>query len=186
MAGKFQHPVNERLDLCDDCRITAAYRIRWGMRRLAALLIALGLAACATEAPSTRPGAAGAQNGHFYPGLTCAPFARALSGVVLSGDGADWWAEAAGRYPRSQRPAVGSILVFRRNPRLASGHVSVVSRVIDARHISVIHGNWVPRSLDKDQLVVDVSAHNDWTAVRVWYPPSNQLGARSEEHTSEL
>jgi hypothetical protein len=27
-----------------------------------------------------------------------------------------------------------------------------------------------------DQPVEDVSPGNDWTAVRVWYPPVNQLG----------
>ena len=33
-----------------------------------------------------------------------------------------------------------------------------------------------PSQLDEDQLVVDVSAGNDWSEVRVWYPPVNQLG----------
>ena len=66
--------------------------------------------------------------------------------------------------------------VFRRGARLPSGHVSVVSRVLDARHIHVIQANWVRDELDEDQLIVDVSPHNDWTAVRVWYPPADQMG----------
>ena len=143
------------------------------MRPAAVLALLLLLAACAGPAPRSAPGLASA---HRYPGLTCAPFARAEVGVALSGDAAAWWEESAGRYVHSQRPAVGSVLVFRRSARLPSGHVSVVSRLLDARRILVIQANWVPRELDTDQLVVDVSARNDWSAVRVWYPPTDRLG----------
>jgi surface antigen len=97
----------------------------------------------------------------------------------LQGDAADWWAAASGRYARVSQPEVGSVLVFRRTERLRSGHVSVVSRLLDPRRIHVIQANWMPGELDLDQLVVDVSAHNDWTAVRVWYPPGDQLGGHS-------
>jgi hypothetical protein len=34
----------------------------------------------------------------------------------------------------------------------------------------------VPNELDQDQLVVDVSERNDWSEVRVWYPPTATLG----------
>ena len=139
----------------------------------AILLLALALAGCATH-ERTGPNLAAAHGG--YSGLTCAPFARRLTGLALRGDAADWWGEASGRYARQGRPAVGSVLVFRRAPRLPSGHVSVVSRVLDGRHIHVIQANWVHDELDEDQLVVDVSPRNDWTAVRVWYPPGDQLG----------
>ena len=105
------------------------------------------------------------------------PFARALTGLALAGNGADWWAAANGRYARSPVPQTGSVLVFRRAQRLPDGHVSVVSRVLDSRRIHVIQANWVPGQLDLDQLVVDVSERNDWSAVRVWYPPANQLGS---------
>lgn len=144
------------------------------MRRAIALSLLLLLAACAGAAPRTGPNLAYA---HRYPGLTCAPFARTLAGFHLRGDAADWWGEAAGRYLRTDHPAVGSALVFRRTRRLPSGHVSVVSRLLDARRILVIQANWVPGELDEDQLVVDVSRRNDWSAVRVWYPPLNRLGS---------
>ena len=144
------------------------------MFRTVALLLVLSLAACAGgAAPRTGPNLAAT---HPYPGLSCVPFARALTGLALSGDAADWWAHAAGRYARAATPEVGGVLVFRRTERLHSGHVSVVSEVLDTRHIHVIQANWMPGELDVDQLVVDVSARNDWTSVRVWYPPGALLG----------
>jgi hypothetical protein len=136
------------------------------------LLSALALAACG--APS-RPPAASVS--YRQPGLTCAPFARELSGVALYGDAADWWVHAVGRYDRSSRPEVGGILVFRRSARLPSGHVSVVSELLGSRQIHVTQANWVSGEMDEDQLVVDVSEMNDWSAVRVWYPPVEALGA---------
>src|SRR6201996_7678443 len=71
--------------------------------------------------------------------VECAPFARALTGVSLSGAAADWWGQAGGRYERSAVPEVGSVLVLRRSDRLPSGHVAVVSRVVSRRQIMVAH-----------------------------------------------
>jgi surface antigen len=144
------------------------------MRRITLLSLLLTLAACAGSAPRTGPNLAYA---HTYPGLSCAPFARQLTGFALNGDAAEWWGEAASRYARSHRPQVGSVLVFRRAARVPSGHVSVVSRLLDSRRILVIQANWVRGQLDEDQLIVDVSPRNDWTAVRVWYPPGARLGS---------
>ncbi|MCW3473372.1 CHAP domain-containing protein [Limobrevibacterium gyesilva] len=140
--------------------------------RLALLVVAGALSACASS-PRTGPNLAATSR---HPGLTCAPFARELSGIALYGDAATWWDGAAGRYGRASSPMVGGVLVFRRSSRLSSGHVSVVSRILTPRQITVISANWVRDELDEDQLVVDVSERNDWTQVRVWYPPSNQLG----------
>lgn len=108
--------------------------------------------------------------------VECAPFARALTGVSLSGDAADWWRQAAGRYGRSQRPDVGSVLVLRRSGRLPSGHVAVVSGVVSRREIVVTQANWVHHRITEDQPVLDVSANGDWSLVRVWWPPSGQMG----------
>lgn len=145
------------------------------MFRLAILFLVLALAACGSG-PRTGPNLAAA---YSYPGLSCAPFARALTGLALHGDAADWWGEASGRYARTRTPEVGGVLVFRRSGRLPSGHVSVVSAVLDDRHIHVIQANWVPDELDEDQLVVDVSPYNDWSEVRVWYPPIDQMGTHA-------
>ena len=139
------------------------------------LLVPL-LAGCAGANPSLGPNLAATSR---HPGLSCAPFARELSGIALYGDAADWWRGADGRYARTHTPQVGSVLVFRREPRLASGHVSVVSGLVGPRQIHVIEANWVPGELDQDQLVVDVSSANDWSEVRVWYPLINAMGSHA-------
>lgn len=109
--------------------------------------------------------------------MECAPFARALSGVELYGSAADWWWKADGRYARARQPAAGSVLVFARSARLAHGHVAVVSQVLSEREILVTHANWTRGRLTRDAPVWDVSAGNDWSLVRVWWPPSGQMGA---------
>jgi hypothetical protein len=140
------------------------------MRRFAVpLLFCLALAACGSGGPQrpgeTRPAA-----------VECAPFARALTGVALSGAAADWWQQARGRYPRSQRPDVGSLLVLSRSARLPSGHVAVVSEVVSRRQILVTQANWVHHRVTEDQPVIDISEDGDWSMVRVWWPPSGQMG----------
>jgi len=117
--------------------------------------------------------------GVSYPGIDCAPFARELSGLELYGPAATWWDQAAGRYTRASRPVLGAALVLQREPRLPSGHVSVVSRILGPRQIEVTQANWLAGRLAVDQLVVDVSARNDWTEVRVWWPPIGQLGSHA-------
>jgi hypothetical protein len=146
--------------------------------RFVALFLALALAACASSRPLTGPNVAAVS---AHPGLDCAPFARALSGVELRGDAYTWWAAAAGRYGRSARPDVGAVLVLRRSSRLPSGHVAVVSRVLGPRQALLIQANWIHGELTQDQLVVDVSERNDWTAVRMSWPPTGTLGGHVYE-----
>lgn len=140
-------------------------------RPLLLLLLCLLLAACGGGSNLPRAGAS------LTPAaIECAPFARALTGVRLSGAAADWWFQASGRYGRGQTPTVGSILVFRRSGRLPEGHVAVVSRVLSRRQIMVTQANWVHHQVTEDQPVLDVSASNDWSVVRVWWPPGGQMG----------
>jgi hypothetical protein len=145
------------------------------MRRIAVRLLpllCLALAACGSGAP-------GAHVGDYVGGnapVECAPFARALTGVSLSGAAADWWRQAEGRYARGRDPQVGSVLVFRRSGHLPYGHVSVVSRVLSRRQILVTSANWVHHRVTEDQPVVDVSEAGDWSVVRVWWTPSGQMG----------
>jgi hypothetical protein len=108
--------------------------------------------------------------------VECAPFARALSGVHLTGAAADWWWQAEGQYARSDAPHVGSVLVLARSGRLRSGHVAVVSKILSSREILVTQANWVRNRVTEDQPVIDISPHNDWTMVQVWWPPSGQMG----------
>jgi hypothetical protein len=135
--------------------------------RVVVLLFCLVLAACG--------GGRGRELG-TPAAVECAPFARALTGVALSGAAADWWPQAAGRYTRARQPEVGSVLVFARSGRLPSGHVSVVSGVLSPRQILVTSANWVHHRVTADQPVVDVSRAGDWSAVRVWWPPTGQMG----------
>ncbi|HEY0833548.1 MAG TPA: CHAP domain-containing protein, partial [Azospirillum sp.] len=109
----------------------------------------------------------------------CVRVVRAISDFTIQGDAWTWWAHASGRYAQSSQPAAGSVLVFKRSGRLNRGHVSLVSRVIDRRTIEVDHSWLGGRGLRRDMRVVDVSAHNDWSAVRVWHEPGDTLGMRS-------
>lgn len=138
------------------------------------LLALLGLSACASSRPATGPHV-GDYVGGTVP-VECAPFARALSGVRLRGAAADWWWQAEGRYARSNTPSVSSVMVFERSGRLPSGHVSVVSQVLGRRQILVTQANWVHHRVSEDQPVIDVSSANDWSMVRVWWPPSGEMG----------
>ena len=154
-------------------------RISLTALRILPLFLAVFLTACGSSRPPTPAVANASGNSSRVPGLTCAPFARELSGIALYGDAATWWDGASGKYKRGDKPVVGSVLVFQRSSRLPSGHVAVVSRILTPRQVQVIQANWVPNELEQDQLVVDVSASNDWSEVRVWYPPTNQLGSHT-------
>ncbi len=108
--------------------------------------------------------------------LTCVPYARATSGIELSGDAYQWWDEAAGRYPRSSRPQAGAVLVFKPHGSMRAGHLAVVTSLDSARQIEVTQSNWLPHRIETDQPVIDVSADNDWTQVRVWFEPVHGMG----------
>jgi hypothetical protein len=133
-------------------------------------LLCLALAACG------RSGQRGRDVASNSAPIECAPFARALTGVSLAGDGADWWYQAQGRYDRGDAPSVGSILVLRRSGRLPHGHVAVVSRVLSRREILVTQANWVHHRVTQDQPVIDASDAGDWSSVRMYWPPSGQMG----------
>jgi len=146
--------------------------------RLLSILLAAGtLSACGSTRGAIQAGS-GYEAGAGYQ--TCVPYARARSGIDLRGDGWQWWEAAAGRYDRSQTPRAGAVLVFQRTSRMRDGHVAVVARVLGPREIRVDHANWASGGLKgrvaRDQAVVDVSSSNDWSAVRVWYPPAAVVG----------
>jgi hypothetical protein len=110
--------------------------------------------------------------------VSCVPFARAVTGIDIHGDAWTWWDHAAGRYGRGQVPVPGAVLAFAGTRQLPLGHLSVVEQVVSAREILVEHANWssTPEWRGKvltGQRIVDVSAANDWTAVRV----QNHLGS---------
>lgn len=110
--------------------------------------------------------------------LQCVPFARAVSGIKLFGDAWRWWSEAAGRYARGQTPQPGSVLAFRPRPQMPLGHVAVVTRVVGPRRIEIDHANWAsPGEITTSVVPIDVSAGNDWSAVRVELGGSDRFGA---------
>ncbi|WP_237215470.1 CHAP domain-containing protein [Falsiroseomonas oryziterrae] len=145
------------------------------MRAALAILLLLTLAACGTSRQTVGPG--GVQ---VAEPISCVPYARARSGIQLSGDAWQWWDAAAGRYERGRAPRPGSVLVINRTARMRDGHVAVVSRVVSSREVRVDHANWASGAakgrITTDQRVVDVSPNNDWSLVRVWYPRINDLG----------
>ena len=109
-------------------------------------------------------------------GPQCAPYARALTGLRLSGAAAGWWRQSSGRYAHSSTPEPGAVLVLHATARLPYGHVSVVRRVLEPREILVAQANWEPGRIDRAVPVVDVSPLNDWSLVRVWWRPDNRIG----------
>ena len=112
--------------------------------------------------------------------MQCVSYARQISKVSIRGDAWTWWPSAKGRYRRGSKPKVGSVLVLKRAGRLRYGHIAVVTRILGSREIVVDHANWLNRGrLHLGTPVQDVSANNDWSAVRVWYTPGNTLGKRT-------
>ncbi|WP_419757204.1 CHAP domain-containing protein [Acidisoma sp.] len=109
--------------------------------------------------------------------MTCVPYARSITRLPLDGDAWAWWDEARGRYVESDVPTPGAVLVFRRTGRLPSGHLAVVSAVLSDRRVLVTQANWLPYRITSNQPVLDVSPQNDWTVVRVWWPPVHGWGA---------
>jgi surface antigen len=114
-------------------------------------------------------------------GWQCAQFARLFTGIQIFGDAGTWWEKAVGKYARGFTPQAGSVLVFRPYGPMTRGHVAVVSQVLTDRIIQVTHANWSlingrRGQVEKDVTVVDVSPSGDWSQVKVWYDPSNNLG----------
>jgi hypothetical protein len=166
-------------------------------RLLRPVVVCLCLAACAvadgSDYADVQPGLApmtpwrqaavrlAALPQHRLPAGECVPFARALSGVAIVGDARTWWAQAHSRFTRTSRPVPGAVMVFRADAdTMKLGHVAVVTAMLDARTVLVAHSNWDggigKGRISLDQPVRDVSARNDWSAVRVWHEGTRTLG----------
>jgi hypothetical protein len=122
------------------------------------------------------------ETGHSGGTIQCVTFARADSGIELSGNASSWWYNAQGLYQRGARPEAGSVLNFRANGSMRMGHVAVVNQVVDSRTIDIDHANWggpgaVRGGISRDISVVDVSPNNDWSAVRVALGHSGEYGS---------
>ena len=112
--------------------------------------------------------------------LQCVPYAREASGISIRGDAWTWWHQADGRYPRGQRPREGAVILLDTGPK--RGHLAYVKEVRGPREIVVDHANWLNRGhIHANTPVRDVSRAGDWSRVRLWYVPGNQLGASAYE-----
>lgn len=112
------------------------------------------------------------------PYWQCVTFARMLSGIEIRGDAWTWWRSAQGKFRTGNAPEAGSVLVFEPHGRMTRGHVAVVSDILTDRVIQITHANWGGSrgKVEENVTVVDVSDANDWSAVKVWYNPINDLG----------
>lgn len=111
--------------------------------------------------------------------LFCVEYARAVSGLNIFGDAKYWWSRAKNLYARASHPLEEAVMVFSGSARLKRGHLAVVSKIVSPREIRVEQANWLNHGeIDHDTPVLDVSAHNDWSMVRVWDVPSHQFGSR--------
>ena len=112
---------------------------------------------------------------------SCAPFARFFSGIQLFGAAGSWWGQAIGRYAEGAAPKLGAVLVFKAAGAMRSGHVATVTQVISDRIIKVTHANWggARGQVEHDVTVIDTSARNDWSAVKVWYRPIGDIGTHA-------
>ncbi|MEO5598776.1 MAG: CHAP domain-containing protein [Novosphingobium sp.] len=113
--------------------------------------------------------------------LQCVPYARAVSGIQIFGDAHTWWDQAEGRYARGYRPKVGAVMAFKPYGKMELGHVAEVSRIVDSRTVLLRHANWSlingsRGQIENDVAAVDVSPANDWSEVRVWFDPIQNLG----------
>lgn len=108
----------------------------------------------------------------------CVTFVRLASGIDIYGDAWTWWRQGQDRYRTGNRPETGAVLVFQPHGRMNLGHVAMVSEVLTDRLIRVTHANWGGSRgrIEENVTVVDVSDAGDWSRVKVWYAPINDLG----------
>ena len=110
---------------------------------------------------------------HFY----CVEYARLRSGFQIFGDARTWWTKARNLYDEIATPVADAVMVFSGSSRIRKGHVAVVTAVLSPREIRVDQANWQNHGeIDKNTPVLDVSADNDWSQVRVWDVRSGQFG----------
>ncbi len=150
-------------------------------KALAGILCIAAALACTSPALAINESARAIQTPDLPPYLQCVPYARQLTGINIYGDAHTWWGQAEGRYARGYKPRVGAVLALRPYSGSRLGHVAAVSKIVDSRTLLVRHSNWSPINGRRGQIednvkVVDVSPDNDWSAVRVWYAPLQDLG----------
>ncbi len=159
-------------------------RLQRGLAPAFGLLLLGLLAGCADNLPSSMATASvpppsappiSPDGVHPYQGelLQCVPYAREVTGIDIMGDAWTWWDGALGKYTRGHQPKFMAVLVLSRTQRLKLGHVAVVVDIVGPREIRVTQANfgsdYASRHIIYDAMpATDVSAANDWSAVRFW------------------
>ena len=109
--------------------------------------------------------------------LFCVEYARMRSGLAVFGDAKHWWERAKNLYARLPQPVEDAVMVFSGSKRLRRGHVAVVTDIVNPRQIIIDQANWQNKGeIDHATPVLDVSAANDWSLVRVWNMRSGTFG----------
>lgn len=147
---------------------------------LAALALPAAPAAAQTAGETTIGETAGISAIQFMM-LQCVPYARTVSGIQIYGDAHTWWGQAAGKYARGGQPRIGAVMAFKPHGRMELGHVAAVSQIIDSRTVLLRHANWslingARGQIENDVRAIDVSENNDWSKVRVWFAPLQNIG----------
>lgn len=113
------------------------------------------------------------------PHLECVPYAREHSNINIHGDAYTWWDKAAGLYARGTAPLLQSVMVLVNYAGRHHAHVAVVRRIVSPREIRIDHANWLnDGAVYVNDPVIDVSADNDWSQVKVWNIRSGSWGTR--------
>jgi surface antigen len=171
-------PVNHLATLCGKTKLTLRGEAR--VMRVTVMFAAIALGWSAVPALADEVEGLD-DSAELQPYLQCVPYAREVSGIQIYGDAWTWWDQAEGRYARGHKPRVGAVMAFQPYGSMTLGHVATVSRVIDSRTVLLRHANWSPIDGRRGQIedgvrAVDVSPNNDWSQVRVWYAPIQDLG----------
>jgi surface antigen len=112
-------------------------------------------------------------------GLQCVPYARDHSNINIHGDAYTWWNKAAGLYARGTTPILGAVMVLNGYAGRHRAHVAVVRHMVSAREITIDHANWLDDgAVYVNDPVLDVSAANDWTQVKVWNIRTGSWGTK--------
>jgi hypothetical protein len=154
-------------------------------RLAAAVCCSLTLAACA----STGGGSYGPEGVAPVRGarvetpdkpLQCVPYARARSGISIFGDAGVWWEKTTGHYLHGSTPLLGSVMVLTGYAGPGRAHLAVVASQVSNREITIDHANWLnDGAIYRDDPVVDVSADNNWSEVRIFNPRARAWGTRT-------
>src|SRR3569833_700347 len=145
----------------------------WGRALAAGLLLALG-GCLGTVAPDTLSDTATVATHQ-----ECVTYARGHSQVKIYGDAYTWWDKAAGVFARGPVPLEGAVMVLHNCAGTERAHLAVVRRLISPREIRIDHVNWFDvGAIYVNDPVMDVSAANDWSQVRVWNIRDGNRGAR--------